>query len=106
MGYEAASDAGQGLGGTAAAAEASEAAAGNRKSRSDRHTEMNKIRLSSTYASYFLDQTDYFLLSFFEEDIRESFKAFWKNNFPKNKGPEASYLQQYVDANALLITLA
>jgi len=53
---------------------------------------MNKIRISSTYASYFLDQTDYFLLNFFEEDVKSAFKAFWKNNRPENKGNEATYL--------------
>lgn len=59
---------------------------------------MNKIRISKTYASYFFDNTDYFLLNFFEEDVKESFKAFWSNNLPANKGPEDKMFKDGIDS--------
>lgn len=42
-----------------------------------KHLELRKIRISSGYASYFLDQTDYFLLHPFEADTKAAFEAFW-----------------------------
>lgn len=48
----------------------------------EKHLEMDKIRISHKYASYFFDQTDFFLLAYFEADVKSAYEAFWNNNLP------------------------
>lgn len=52
--------------------------------------ELRKIRISSGYASYFLDQTDYFLLHPFEADTKAAFEAFWGLSGATAKGDAAT----------------
>ena len=41
-----------------------------------KHFEMNKIRISNGYSSYFLDILDSMFLSIFEQDLKSDFNAF------------------------------
>lgn len=67
-------------------------ASGAKDKRVDKHLELKKVRISDGYASYFLDQTDYFLLNPFETEVKSSFKEFWKKSLEANKGAEADML--------------
>jgi len=55
-----------------------------------KHLELRKIRISDGYASYFLDQTDYFLLNPFETDTKAAFEAFWDLSGDAAKGDAAT----------------
>jgi len=45
------------------------------------------------------------LLNWFEEDVKSSYKAFWNNNLPANKGPEADMFKNGIDSAALTKTI-
>jgi len=45
------------------------------------------------------------LLNPFEEDVKASFKAFWKNNKPANQGSEAAMFEDEIDLQSLKKTI-
>jgi len=73
--------------------------------RPKQHIELRRVRISDGYASYFLDQTDHFMLAQFEADLKAAWKAFWDNNLPENKSSEKDMYNDEIDYNSLVKTI-